>query len=60
MTAVMDECFAELTTAGSQGYLEYSRTVPRRYLLLATHPDLPRQEKGSDGDDPHRRRSGRW
>jgi hypothetical protein len=38
--------------AGSQGYLEYSRTAPRRYLLLATHPDLPRQEKGFGGDDP--------
>ena len=38
--------------AGSQGYLEYSRTAPRRYLLLATHPDLPRQNKGSGGDDP--------
>jgi uncharacterized protein len=38
--------------AGSQDYLEYSRTAPRRYLLLATHPDLPRQNKGSGGDDP--------
>jgi hypothetical protein len=37
--------------AGSQGYLEYSRTTPRRYLLLATHPGLPRQNKGSAGDD---------
>jgi hypothetical protein len=34
--------------AGSQGYPEYSRTAPRRYLLLATHPDLPRQNKGVD------------
>jgi Tetracyclin repressor-like, C-terminal domain len=38
--------------AGSQGYLEYSRTAPRRYLLLATHADLPRQNKGPGGDDP--------
>jgi hypothetical protein len=38
--------------AGSPGYLRYSRTAPRRYLLLATHPDLPRQNRGAGGDDP--------
>ena len=38
--------------AGCQGYLEYSRTAPRRCPLLATHPGLPRQNKGSGGDDP--------
>lgn len=38
--------------AGSQGYLECSRTASRRYLLLATHPGLPREDKGSGGDDP--------
>jgi hypothetical protein len=38
--------------AGSQGYLEYPRTASRHYLLLAAHPGLPRQNKGSGGDDP--------
>jgi hypothetical protein len=45
----MDECFAELTTAINRAAADGLQDPAGR--LLATHPDLPRQEKGSGGGD---------